>query len=414
MNIKIVSIRRWLIMMVLSISGGTIYFLPILQEVYYQPLATALNLDNTQVGSLVSIFGVFAMLSYLPGGWVADKVSPRILLSSSLLLTGFLGLYFATLPSYPMSLLIHAIWGITTSLLFWGAVVRVTRNWASADDQGKAFGFLQTGRGLVEILVSMAILAVFGYLGGTNFALSVVITLFSILIIFSGILSWIIIKDDDDGKYSSSQFSGSPIRDIITVLKLPVVWLIAIVVLAAYSAYWGTYRFTSYSSDIFGMSIIMAGVIGVGKMWMNPPAAFMAGFIADKNGIAKSVSVLFIILVISFVIFAFMPGIPSLIPMMIINIAIASFAVFALRGIYFALLEEGGVPKGVTGTAAGFISMIGFTPDIFMPLMGGILLDTLPGDQGYRYFFLIVAGICFIGCMASVTIYRQINNKTAR
>ena len=63
MNIKIVSIRRWLIMMVLSISGGTIYFLPILQEVYYQPLATALNLDNTQVGSLVSIFGVFAMLS---------------------------------------------------------------------------------------------------------------------------------------------------------------------------------------------------------------------------------------------------------------------------------------------------------------------------------------------------------------
>lgn len=414
MNIKIVSIRRWLIMMVLSISGGTIYFLPILQEVYYQPLATALNLDNTQVGSLVSIFGVFAMLSYLPGGWVADKVSPRILLSSSLLLTGFLGLYFATLPSYPMSLLIHAIWGITTSLLFWGAVVRVTRNWASADDQGKAFGFLQTGRGLVEILVSMAILAVFGYLGGTNFALSVVITLFSILIIFSGILSWVIIKDDDDGKYSSSQFSGSPIRDIITVLKLPVVWLIAIVVLAAYSAYWGTYRFTSYSSDIFGMSIIMAGVIGVGKMWMNPPAAFMAGFIADKNGIAKSVSVLFIILVISFVIFAFMPGIPSLIPMMIINIAIASFAVFALRGIYFALLEEGGVPKGVTGTAAGFISMIGFTPDIFMPLMGGILLDTLPGDQGYRYFFLIVAGICFIGCMASVTIYRQINNKTAR
>ena len=414
MNIKIVSIRRWLIMMVLSISGGTIYFLPILQEVYYQPLATALNLDNTQVGSLVSIFGVFAMLSYLPGGWVADKVSPRILLSSSLLLTGFLGLYFATLPRYPMSLLIHAIWGITTSLLFWGAVVRVTRNWASADDQGKAFGFLQTGRGLVEILVSMAILAVFGYLGGTNFALSVVITLFSILIIFSGILSWVIIKDDDDGKYSSSQFSGSPIRDIITVLKLPVVWLIAIVVLAAYSAYWGTYRFTSYSSDIFGMSIIMAGVIGVGKMWMNPPAAFMAGFIADKNGIAKSVSVLFIILVISFVIFAFMPGIPSLIPMMIINIAIASFAVFALRGIYFALLEEGGVPKGVTGTAAGFISMIGFTPDIFMPLMGGILLDTLPGDQGYRYFFLIVAGICFIGCMASVTIYRQINNKTAR
>ena len=92
MNISNQNVRRWVIMIVLSLSGGVIFFLPHLQEVYYKPLADALSLDNTQVGSLVSIFGVTAMLSYLPGGWLADRVSPRILLTSSLLLTGGTGL----------------------------------------------------------------------------------------------------------------------------------------------------------------------------------------------------------------------------------------------------------------------------------------------------------------------------------
>ena len=79
-------------MAVLSVSAGSIYLLPFLQEVYYKPLAEALSLNNTEVGSLMSIYGVFAMISYFPGGWIADKVTPRILISISLLLTGLLGL----------------------------------------------------------------------------------------------------------------------------------------------------------------------------------------------------------------------------------------------------------------------------------------------------------------------------------
>ena len=155
MNISNQNVRRWVIMIVLSLSGGVIFFLPHLQEVYYKPLANALSLDNTQVGSLVSIFGVTAMLSYLPGGWLADRVSPRILLTSSLLLTGGTGLYFATYPSYMISLAIHALCGVTITLLFWGSMIRVTRNWAPGHEQGKAFGILETGRGLTEVLVSM-------------------------------------------------------------------------------------------------------------------------------------------------------------------------------------------------------------------------------------------------------------------
>lgn len=401
-------------MVVLSVSGGVIFYLPFLQEVYYKPLANALELNNAQVGSLLSAFGVTAMLSYVPGGWLADRMSPRILLTSSLLLTGGSGLYFATFPSYAISLVLHAVWGVTITLLFWGAMIRVTRNWAPADEQGKAFGILETGRGFGEVLSSMAILAVFGVLGSNAFALSMVIVQFSTLILVLGVLAWFTIDDEAGGQNVAEDQPKVGMKEILAVLRMPAVWLIAIVILAGYCAYWGTFRFTSYSSDIFLMSVTMAAALSVGKLWMKPIAALSAGIISDKFGIAKSIAFLFVVLAASFTLFALMPGVPSLLPVMIVNVAVASLAIFAMRGIYFALLEEGGIPVVVTGTAAGIISVVGYTPDIFMPLLGGVLLDRFPGVEGYRYFFLTVAGICLVGLGATLLLYRRVATDSER
>ena len=82
-------------------------------------------------------------------------------------------------------------------------------------------------------------------------------------------------------------------EDVINVLRIPETWLIAIVILCAYSAYWGTFRLTPYASDMFGLSVTIAAVIAVGKMWMKPIAALIAGFVSDHFGISRSLIVLF-------------------------------------------------------------------------------------------------------------------------
>lgn len=113
------TLRHWLIMGVLSFSGGIVFMLPFLQEAFYIPLAQALDLTNTEVGSLMSVFGTTAMISYFPGGWLADRVSPRKLITISLLSTGAAGFYFSTFPSYEISLAINAFWGVSITFLFW-------------------------------------------------------------------------------------------------------------------------------------------------------------------------------------------------------------------------------------------------------------------------------------------------------
>ena len=118
-------------------------------------------LTNTELGVLMSVFGFTSMIAYFPGGWLADRVSPRKLMTTSLIVTGLAGLYFATFPTYTVSIAIHAFWGVSITLLFWGAMIRVTRNWAPADQQGRAFGWLESLRGVGEVVTSSALLMVF-------------------------------------------------------------------------------------------------------------------------------------------------------------------------------------------------------------------------------------------------------------
>ena len=97
---------------------------------------------------------------------------------------------------------------------------------------------------------------------------------------------------------------------------------------------------------------------------------------------------------------------------MIFNLIVVSMAVFGLRGIYFALVHESGVPLEVTGVAVGVISMIGLSPDIFMPLLGGMLLDTYSGAEGYQYFFLFVCGMCCLGIIATLLLATRNATRT--
>lgn len=398
--------RRWLVMICLCLSGGIIYLLPYLREVYYLPLQDALGLTNTQLGVLMSVFGVTAMLSYFPGGWIADKVSPRILISISMTATGLAGFYFATFPSYKVCLGIHAFWGVSVTLTFWAALIKATRNWAPPTHQGRAFGILEGGRGIAELVSSTALLALFARLGSEAFALSWVIILFSIIDIAIGILAWFALDKEPKDLSGDGRFKIGLV-EIGKVLKMPAVWLLAIVIMAAYSAYWGSYYFTPYATDVFKMSLVFGGAIGVGKMWVKPFPALGAGFLADRVGPSRMVAWSFVVLIFSFGVFVLTPGSPDLVLILVINTVIASLAIFAVRGVYYAVLEEGGIPLVLTGTATGIVSVIGYTPDIFMPVAGGVFLDKFPGAPGYRYFFLIIVGLSILGLVSTLVILRR-------
>jgi nitrate/nitrite transporter NarK len=396
-------------MLILCVAGGTIFNVVYVFEVYYLPLQQAMELSKSQIGMLLGVFGAASMLSYGPGGWLADRFSSRKLITLAMVFTGGTGFLYASFPSYPVALTLHALWGISISLVFWNAMIKATRNWAPSEQQGRAFGFLEAGRGLFGTIGGSILLGVFTWLGSTRMALATVIASWSTIIVLCGVAAWFVLQDD--GPASEGQPEGKKKKvgwhDVTLVLKMPAVWLIAMVIIAANSGFWATYLFTPYASEVFLLSVAMGGLLSIARNWINPLAPFISGFVADRFGISNTTFVLLLVMMFSFALFAVTPGNISLLPLVVFNGAVAALCIYALRGIYFALLDEQGVPRALTGTAAGVASVIGFTPDVYMPVVSGAILDNYPGLQGYRILFAGASVIAGLGVAAAWLLMRN-------
>ncbi len=404
--------EKWLTMLLLCLSGSIIYWLPFLSEIYYVPMQEAFGFSKTQIGVLLSVFGTISLITYFPGGWLADRVAPRILISLALLVTSAGGFVFSTFPSFEVSLILHGIWGLATGCIFWSAMIKATRTWASRQRQGRAFGILEGGRNFTDMVIATIMLSVFAWRGGTDTALAEQIIYYASAALLLAILTWFVMDHDsappDDGDSTWELSSSMSLEGFRVVLKLPIVWLTSIIIFAAYSGYWGVVYFTPYATEAFELGSVLGGAVGTSKLWIAAAAAVVAGLIADRIGSAKAVFGAFVMMTAGFLIFAVVPASPNLVPLLLVNVAVVASAVYALRGIYFSLLEQGGVPVVYTGTATGVISVLGYTPDVFLPALGGVILDANPGPLGYQYFFFLVTALSATGLVAAYVVYRRL------
>ena len=400
-------LKKLLVMLILCLAGGTIYILPFLREVYYIPMRDAFGYSNTQMGIVHGVYGAFSLITYFPGGWLADRFEARKLISLALMGSALGGFYLSTLPNYFGVLAIQAHLGICTSLVFWSAMIKATRCWADPENQGRAFGILESGRGVTELALSAALLAIFGLLGGSSEDFASVILLLSAVNLILAVLAWLFLESEEPTAKKRPSLVPK-FSQLLDVIKLPHMWLIATVVFCSYCAYWGTFAFAPYATEVFAFSVLAGGTLGVAKMWVKPLAAIAAGFLADQIRTSRMVSITLLVSSASFFLLCLLSGDSSQLGLMILLVMIISITVSSLRAIYFALLEEIDIPLAATGTAVGFASVIGFAPDVFMPLLMGYFLDNYQDGVGYRYFFATIAIICIVGALSSWLIMKRI------
>jgi len=114
--------------LLLILAGESIFILPfVLARVFRPTFLDVFQLNNFQLGTCFSIYGIVAFVSYLFGGTLADKFKPRILIALALFLTALGGVLMATYPSYSTMKILFGYWGFTTIFLFWGAMIKFRR-----------------------------------------------------------------------------------------------------------------------------------------------------------------------------------------------------------------------------------------------------------------------------------------------
>ena len=83
--------------------------------------------------------------------------------------------------------------------------------------------------------------------------------------------------------------------------------------------------------------------------------------------------------------------------------------VFALRGIFYSLLEESHIPKIITGAAVGIISFIGYFPDVFVGPLFGFLLDLNDINKSFQIFFIFLFLISLVGLITSIYLKKSLS-----
>ena len=416
-------------MLGLILAGEAVFALPFHVARFFRPtVLEVFMLSNTELGAAQGVYGILAMIAYFLGGPLADRFPARKLLATSLWTTAAGGLYMATFPGYRGALILWGFFGVTTILLFWAALIRATRDWGGHDSQGRAYGLLDGGRGLLAaVLASIAVVA-FGLAFPEGYssasfeqkqdALRVIIYGYTAVTAAAGVFVWLVISDghssDEADLEEWKPHTESVWVHIIRVLRIPAVWLQSVIVVCAYVGYKGFDNYSLFAVQGYGMNEIDAArVVAIGS-WMRPIAALGAGLLGDRFNVSRMTVIAFVILLVSDLFFALTTPIPGVAWVLLGNTLLACTAIFGLRGLYFALFEEAKVPAAVTGTAVGFVSVIGFTPDIFVSYVGGVLIDASPGLAGHQHFFFFLAAFAAIGVIASFALMRMLHPDESR
>ncbi|WP_346888003.1 MFS transporter [Clostridium sp. UBA1056] len=387
--------RNFIAILLVASGGAIIYGLPYFRYDYYDAYLQAYNLTNTQMGVFGSIFGFFGMVSYLFGGYLADRFSIRKLLTVSLIGTG-LGGFLHLLPlSFGALVCLYAFWGFTSLFAFWPACVKAVRILSSPEDQGKAFGWFEGGRGVAAAVMAPLAVIVF-QLGAKRLddatGMRYVIIFYSIITIMSGLLVFWKMKDENIGESEKLSFRG-----IKNVLRLPAVWIIGMVTFCNYVFTLSLYYFTPYATGILGMTVTLGATLAAVKRFISPISNVGGGYIADKVGTGNLLLVSFLAMAAGTLAILFLPLSASSTIVFIILYLVIYFFYNVNYALTWAMMGEGNIPEQYSGTAAGIIATVGYLPEIFCSLLAGILIDGYPGVTGFRYYFGFLIVMLLIG-----------------
>tara|TARA_B110000014_G_scaffold16980_1_gene11183 strand:- start:1870 stop:3135 length:1266 start_codon:yes stop_codon:yes gene_type:complete len=396
----------------LILSGELIFLLPyVLARVFRPTFLEVFNLNNLQLGTLFSVYGTIALLSYVYGGVISDRFQPKKLIATSLFCTALGGVVLASFPSYFILKILYGYWGFTTVFLFWGSMIKATRVWGGTNNQGKAFAFLDGGRGLVAASMgSLGVLIFSIFLIGDIETSSLIdrkeafryVILFSSFIVFLTGFIVLFFMERNKKENLENIIVLNSYSNIKKVLKIESVWLIMIIIISAYIGYKVTDIYSLYASEVMLFNQIEAANIGSLQLYLRPLVCLIVAMVADKSSYIRMIIIGFSTMMIGSSLFAF--GIVQLNMNFIFyfSLLIVATGTYSIRALYFSIMQEGRIPLILTGTAVGLISVVGYTPDIFATPMIGYLLDNYPGILGHQYVFTILVVFSVFGLMASI------------
>jgi len=392
---------RYFQLILVVIAAGSIFPIIYLRHGYEVTILEVFNMELSQLNTIFSVMGIVTVIGYFPSGYLSDRFSAKWLLTISLFMTGATGLWFARIPSYSNVIIIYIIWGFFSIFTFWSAHLKLVKLLSRSGEEGRFFGMWDGGRGVVEAVLAMIALFIFSRImdesqsvESSRDALVGVIYMYSFFLLAVSILIAIFIKDDKTAKMEKG--NDTALAGIKELCSNRLIYLVGGIIFMGYFVFWTFRTMSSFMQNNLGVTAVTAATIMVIAQWMRPVGGILGGFLADKLGKANVVIGTLTIGSILLIVIAFLPAnIPTNLALFIILICITFL--WAIRGTYWSILGDCKVSNQLMGLAIGLISLIGYLPDIFSPMINTLSHNIFSSEWGHNGYFVISAAFGFLG-----------------
>ena len=371
-------------------------------------------ISKTQFGLLMTIYGVVHNIFYVGLSWAQDRFSPRVLIPANMVLGGITTFFLGQTSDFQTLCLLFFMLAMWCEGAFWPAILSSVRKSTAAEHQGKIFGVFEGGRGIVELFQNALTVALYATLGYSLLGLELAFKCNAIIMILLGIVAWFrlpgesLLKSTGDGKTKMTEV----VEGMKLSLKLPEVWLASLTGFFIYFVYTSLPFYITYLNDLHTLPVLAVSIFGVlatsaGRIG----TAFPAGFIAAKffGGTSGGMRAGLLAVVLLAALMSLLPASAgfSWVAMAIMMPLI--LIVFFMRALYFAPYGEMGLPPRFSGSVIAIAAFVVYLPSSFAYLLWGYLLDSFPGETGYRYLFGILACAALLGALVAMQLRRRIS-----
>lgn len=375
------------IIFLLSCGITGIYGFPNMKAAFYNIMKAALCLSDVQLGRIWSVFGIVGMVSYVLGGYVTDRISPKKIIIGALTLSGFLHMILSFVPNYELLLAISGLMGIAAVFAFFPASSKILSSFGGGINAGSIFGLYYALEGIGNTIFNLIGRQVYILNGNELDTFVFMVRFYAVLDIMVAFFVALLFRNNNDFLDQGNQVS---MKQLSIVLKTKEVWLIAVIMMSSYILYCSMTYITPYLATVYKIkeaknlayAIVRVDVLAVAS-------GIIFGRISKKKksvcSVIRNGMVLNAICVLAILANGYFL---QQVQIVIILTMMFAFMGIGMKSISIALISEQNFPIAITGTIIGVVSFIGYSPDAYLYLVIGRLLEKYQ-QIGYSYMFVV-------------------------
>lgn len=392
---------------ILAMGWALVYIIPFIQYTLYDPILKALNCSNTQLGLLLTVYGLGNIFGAPIGGWLADRYDYRKIIVASVFFNGVLAFLFAFNMNYTFAMITWIGCAITSLVMNYPSMVKILRV-IGKENQGKVYGFNEAIVGVIGVILGGFFLYVcVKFVNPAEGMKWVMILLGTLSVIVSAII-WLVVKGIDISEpISENENKNSDkmtLKEFIVVVKSPNTWLVGISIFCVYSFTVTMSYFTPYVTSVLGGSVALSGALAIIRQHgLKLFGAPFGGYCSDKlKSPTKVLIPIYILGIGTILLFLKLPATTSMTIFIALTFVVGLLGYMG-KGVYYAVQEEVNIPVKYSATTIGIAAALGFSPDIFQFALIGHWIDTY-GKLGYTYTFIFQIVILIVGILAGIYI----------